>query len=575
MRSRTLLYRAGIFFVLGALITALATAGEPGDSPVREGKPRRAGDGTTQPETAPATQPVESTQFGSPYGCGVIYLGGGMDIKLALIPKGKFLMGPSDPGETLVAESKSGLRDKHGRLLNNSHEVTLTKDFYMSIYPITHGQYMQIMGKDKYLKTLKGHTYFSGEEPENSPIMLHYRSLLRDRWRLPMLSYWSTAGEFCKRLSEKTGNRVRLPTEAEWEYACRAGTSTKFFFGDDFKDLVQYAQVVPKGILFTTDKPLFHPVGQKKPNPWGLYDLHGYGEPCSDFYAPYSKKDQIDPVGPDTGSVGPAAGNIDNSHVRRGGLILGPRSSSVHEGSRARFPVSAGDDRLTLALTPAWMFIRIVVESPLAPAPQGYVGVFKFAQLKVSKAGDEETDIAQVKAAGNAICEGNALPMFDPGTKEVKSPPLSIKAGTNLQMAMPNKLRLDKADLEDEIHKFFQNAQAGDLMKIKFEVASGQTIADLISAEPYKMALGEDQPGVYVFQRTSRVGIVLEGAERPVVVVSKFLEETTLAIMDVDILAAVNKFKPGASVKVKIAGKTLKSIEPYTPASSAAKTAGK
>ena len=79
------------------------------------------------------------------------------------------------------------------------------------------------------------------------------------------------------------------------------------------------------------------------------------------------------------------------------------------------------------------------------------------------------------------------------------------------------------------------------------------------------MSPGEDQPGVYVFQRTSRAGIVLEGAERPVVVISKFLEETTLAIMDVDILAAVDKFKTGDSVKVKIAGKTLKSIEAYKP----------
>ena len=80
---------------------------------------------------------------------------------------------------------------------------------------------------------------------------------------------WNDANAFCDWLSEKEGKKYTLPTEAQWEYACRAGSSTKFFFGDDDRELGQYAwyNANSKG------KP--HPVGQKKPNAWGLYDLEG------------------------------------------------------------------------------------------------------------------------------------------------------------------------------------------------------------------------------------------------------------------------------------------------------------
>ena len=117
---------------------------------------------------------------------------------------------------------------------------------------------------------------------------------------------WDAATDFCRKLSAKTGKAVRLPTEAEWEYACRAGSTTRFCFGDVDEGLADYGWSLDNGRGKT------QPVGQKKPNAWGLYDMHGnVSEWCADWYGEY-------PNGPVTDPQGPAAGY---DRVLRGGCV--------------------------------------------------------------------------------------------------------------------------------------------------------------------------------------------------------------------------------------------------------------
>jgi formylglycine-generating enzyme required for sulfatase activity len=162
------------------------------------------------------------------------------------------------------------------------HEVTLTKDFYLGMTQVTQAQYQQVM--DENLSNFQGDEV-SGRDSSEFPV--------------EQIS-WDDALEFCKKLSdlpeEKAAGRVyRLPTEAEWEYACRAGSTTAFSFGDD-EELGDYAWYDGNSGGRT------HPVALKKPNAWGLYDMHGnVGEWCSDWWGDSPEGAVSDPVGPDEG----------------------------------------------------------------------------------------------------------------------------------------------------------------------------------------------------------------------------------------------------------------------------------
>ncbi|MDB4353536.1 formylglycine-generating enzyme family protein, partial [bacterium] len=158
----------------------------------------------------------------------------------------------------------------------DEHEVKLTKSFMLGIHEVTQTQYERVMGKNP--------SKFKGA---NNPV--------------EQVS-WEDAVKFCQKLSalpaEKAAGRVyRLPTEAEWEYACRAGTTTTYSFGDDDTELGDYAWF--DGNSGKTS----HPVGGKKPNAWGLYDMHGnVWEWCQDWHGDYPSGTVTDPTGAESGS---------------------------------------------------------------------------------------------------------------------------------------------------------------------------------------------------------------------------------------------------------------------------------
>jgi formylglycine-generating enzyme required for sulfatase activity len=196
---------------------------------------------------------------------------------LVLIPAGSFLMGSpeGEPGR----ESDEGPQ----------HRVEITKAFYMGRTEVTQGQWRGVMGTEPW----KGESRVQ-EGEQNAASYIN----------------WDDATEFCRRLSQREGKTYRLPTEAEWEYACRAGTTTRFHFGDDESQLGEYAWF--DGNAYYKDEKYAHRVGQKKPNPFGLYDLHGnVYEWCGDWYDSdyYASSPLRDPRGPNSGS----------SRVLRGG----------------------------------------------------------------------------------------------------------------------------------------------------------------------------------------------------------------------------------------------------------------
>ena len=120
---------------------------------------------------------------------------------------------------------------------------------------------------------------------------------------------WEDMQELTQQLNEAAGEEIyRLPTEAEWEYACRAGTTTWWSFGDDEARLGDYAWY--RANAWDAGLEYAQPVGTKQPNPWGLYDMHGNViEWCQDWYGSYTSNSQVDPTGPSSGS----------SRVSRGG----------------------------------------------------------------------------------------------------------------------------------------------------------------------------------------------------------------------------------------------------------------
>ena len=222
-----------------------------------------------------------------------------LGMRLVRIEPGSFMMGV---GETPLPDEVAGKPHRLEADFDERpvHEVTISKPFYMGVYEVTNAQYEQF---DAEHRRLRGKLGFSKEDDE-----------------AVVFVSWHDAVRFCEWLSNKEGLPYRLPTEAEWEYACRAGTTTPFHTGDMLPDAFhknvkvswfpderrsgREAEVVPLT------------VGQTPPNAWGLHDMHGNVEEwCCDWYGPYEPGRQTDPVGRADGDFRVARGGSHSTEI--------------------------------------------------------------------------------------------------------------------------------------------------------------------------------------------------------------------------------------------------------------------
>ena len=230
-------------------------------------------DGQTATDRLTLTVKPSGPQVGNPY----TETASGMNMSMVWIPAGSFRMGSPT--------SESGRDSDEGPVRTVSLD-----GFWMGATEVTNGQYQAFLRDSGY----------DGAREADSDYLKHIRGdnnmPTGDDYPIVWVS-WHNAQAFCAWLSRKTGKSYTLPTEAQWEYACRAGSTTRFSFGDSDSDLGAY------GWYSGNSNRRTHPVGTKRPNGWGLYDMHGnVWEWCLDWFGDYPSTPQTNPTGPNTGS---------------------------------------------------------------------------------------------------------------------------------------------------------------------------------------------------------------------------------------------------------------------------------
>ena len=298
----------------------------------------------------------------------LVDLGAGVNMVFVLIPAGTFTMGSTEA--QLAAARKKWPEVKQEWIADEkpAHKVTISKAFHMGKHEVTVGQFRRFVEATGYKTDAEKGTGFKG-----ALVVAEGEGKLAEdaSWRNPYFKQttehpvvcvsWNDARAFVDWLNatdkaKPEGWSYRLPTEAEWEYACRAGSTTSYHWGDSPDDGKGWCnagdltakKTFPKWTVFNWDDGYRYTarVGSYKANAFGLHDLHGNAcEWCEDWYGPYKEGDQTDPRGPATGE----------DRVKRGGSWLScPRG--LRSASRNRcHPAGRSDDfgfRLVLAAGP-------------------------------------------------------------------------------------------------------------------------------------------------------------------------------------------------------------------------------
>ena len=288
-----------IIFIIAGIASALAT----GCGTQHPSAPQSAGVAVNvlvRPEVAGKASEMPAQK--------AVDLGGGIRLEMVLIPAGSYLMGDN-----------MGLDDE-----KPVHKVTITKPFYLGQYEVTVEQFRRFVEATGYATDAEKGTGFQGAFGWNRDTM-EFKMNEEYSWQStgfaqldthPVVNVsWNDAMEFCRWLSRKEGSTFRLPTEAEWEYACRAGTTTPYFHGHDPEGTAQVGNVADavfaaqfpelESAIQTSDGYAYtSPAGSFSPNSFGVYDMHGnVWEWCADWFDMeyYANSPTNDPPGPAIG----------------------------------------------------------------------------------------------------------------------------------------------------------------------------------------------------------------------------------------------------------------------------------
>lgn len=258
-------------------------------------------------------------------------------LELALIPSGEFLMGSHESREE-IAKAFPIYKGPLAEVIEDEfprHRVRITKAFYLGKFEVTLGQFDKFVRATGYKTECErdgeggwGYVPDSGKCVGRKKEFTWRKVGFKQTDAHPVVNVtWADAAEFCKWLSAVEGKTYRLPTEAQWEYACRAGSAMRYHNGNDPATLAEVANTLDvKGkaefghvgeIFIPKDAAdaFTAPVGKRKPNAWGLYDMHGnVWEWCSDWSDSYYAISPVDdPPGPESGEVRARRGGAWNS----------------------------------------------------------------------------------------------------------------------------------------------------------------------------------------------------------------------------------------------------------------------